>query len=264
VVEGYGALVKFVVAELQSREVPIHYNTIVRGIRWDSGRVEVEASTPTGLRFFQGNRVVITLPLGVLKENGSAAVAFEPAVPGMEEAVSQLEMGFVTKVVMEFRTRFWPEENFGFVHSPDEWLPTWWADERGLVLTGWAGGPRADWLSREHPQQICEEATRALCEIFHVSRQSVEDATLKRYLHDWTNDPFSRGAYSYTPVDMMEMPRRLAAPVQDTLWFAGEATDGGGEQGTVHGALASGRRAAQEITKSIRGQRAGVIISRAT
>jgi monoamine oxidase len=44
----------------------------------------------------------------------------------------------------------------------------------------------------------------------------------------------------------------LAAPVNNTLFFAGEATDLTGYTGTVHGAIASGRRAAQEILHAAR------------
>ncbi len=66
------------------------------------------------------------------------------------------------------------------------------------------------------------------------------------------HDPFARGAYSYTAARMMEMPALLAAPVAGTLFFAGEATDSEGEQGTVQAALASGERAAREILKSLK------------
>jgi monoamine oxidase len=45
---------------------------------------------------------------------------------------------------------------------------------------------------------------------------------------------------------------RLAAPLGDTLFFAGEATAGGGSTGTVHGALASGQRAAREALAALR------------
>jgi monoamine oxidase len=41
--------------------------------------------------------------------------------------------------------------------------------------------------------------------------------------------------------------RALALAVQDTLFFAGEATDTTGHHGTVHGAIASGMRAVREI-----------------
>jgi monoamine oxidase len=40
---------------------------------------------------------------------------------------------------------------------------------------------------------------------------------------------------------------QLARPLEDTLFFAGEATNTEGHQGTVHGAIASGLRAAREI-----------------
>jgi len=67
------------------------------------------------------------------------------------------------------------------------------------------------------------------------------------YFHDWQTDPFSRGAYSYGKVGANEAQQRLAAPVARTLFFAGEATDRTGNNGTVHGAIASGLRAAAEI-----------------
>jgi len=38
-----------------------------------------------------------------------------------------------------------------------------------------------------------------------------------------------------------------AIAVENTLFFAGEATDATGHNGTVHGAIASGRRVVREI-----------------
>jgi monoamine oxidase len=67
------------------------------------------------------------------------------------------------------------------------------------------------------------------------------------FVHDWQSDPYSRGAYSYALADSEEPARRLAAPVGNTLFFAGEATDFSGHNGTVHGAIASGQRAATEL-----------------
>jgi hypothetical protein len=43
---------------------------------------------------------------------------------------------------------------------------------------------------------------------------------------------------------------RLRRPVEDTLFFAGEATAGGGEGGTVGGALQSGLDAAAACLKA--------------
>lgn len=65
-------------------------------------------------------------------------------------------------------------------------------------------------------------------------------------MHDWQADPFARGAYSYAMAGAADAIDVLAAPVENTLFFAGEATDGA-HTGTVHGALASGYRAAAQI-----------------
>jgi len=66
---------------------------------------------------------------------------------------------------------------------------------------------------------------------------------------DRQTDPFSRGAYSYAKVGADGAQASVAAPVENTLFFAGEASDTSGNNGTVHGAIASGYRAAEEITK---------------
>jgi monoamine oxidase len=71
------------------------------------------------------------------------------------------------------------------------------------------------------------------------------------YCHDWQSDPFSRGAYSYGKVGGNGMEALLGSPIENTLFFAGEATDTGGHNGTVHGAIASGKRAATEIMRAV-------------
>jgi monoamine oxidase len=83
--------------------------------------------------------------------------------------------------------------------------------------------------------------------LFNARNSEVAKVLIEMYSHSWRSDPLARGAYSYTPVGMTAMPQVLAAPLAETLFFAGEATDSRGEQGTVHGAIASGKRAAQEV-----------------
>lgn len=70
-------------------------------------------------------------------------------------------------------------------------------------------------------------------------------------MHDWTHDPFARGAYSYQTVGGERAPASLARPLRGTLFFAGEAADAEGRTGTVHGAIGSGRRAADEVMRSL-------------
>ena len=70
-------------------------------------------------------------------------------------------------------------------------------------------------------------------------------------MFDWQSDRFARGAYSYVAVGGLDAPARLAEPVEDTLFFAGEATHDR-LSGTVAGAMASGYRAAEEVLLSHR------------
>ena len=44
---------------------------------------------------------------------------------------------------------------------------------------------------------------------------------------------------------------RWQKPLRGTLFFAGEAADSEGATGTVHGAIASGRRAARQTLRSL-------------
>ena len=63
----------------------------------------------------------------------------------------------------------------------------------------------------------------------------------------WSSDPWARGSYSYLPVGATPSLRAdLARPINGRLFFAGEATSGEAPA-TVHGALASGTRAAREL-----------------
>jgi hypothetical protein len=59
------------------------------------------------------------------------------------------------------------------------------------------------------------------------------------------------GAYSYVPAGALGAQSRLAKPVAHTLYFAGEATDADGYASTVHGAMASGKRAARQVMEAL-------------
>ena len=59
------------------------------------------------------------------------------------------------------------------------------------------------------------------------------------------------GAYSYPKVGGLKAAQTLIAPVGDTLFFAGEANDFRGMNGTVYAALDSGASAARKIGRAI-------------
>jgi monoamine oxidase len=84
-----------------------------------------------------------------------------------------------------------------------------------------------------------------------VRRAVVDDQVRGWASHDWAADRLVRGAYTYVRVGGMQAQANLARPVDGTLFFAGEATEHTGYQGTVHGALFAGERAADEVLASL-------------
>ena len=165
-------------------------------------------------------------------------VLIEPALPKKQKAADELQFGNVIKITLVFRKQWWPKENFGFIQAPDEAIPTWWSDPRGPVLTGWAGGPRASLLPAQSPAQLEALALTILQKIFGVT--SLRKQLVASHSYNWADDPHIRGAYSYIPVNGLDSPKALAAPVKGTLFFAGEATVKDAQTGTVFGALESG------------------------
>jgi monoamine oxidase len=182
---------------------------------------------------------VITLPIGVL-----------PALRIREKsaALAKLASGPVIRVAMAFREAFWEKEHPGvaFFHSPEAPFPTFWTPlpMHAPLLTAWAGGPKAEKLTGKKPEALLRHALATVQSVLQIAEEPT--AFL---VHDWQADPYARGGYSYVKVGGTGAREELAAPLEDTLYFAGEATDTE-HSGTVGGALASGIRAAREILNS--------------
>jgi monoamine oxidase len=114
------------------------------------------------------------------------------------------------------------------------------------LLTAWVGGPKAARLSTASEPDIVRQALESLSVMFG-GREHSEFELEAAYSHNWQTDPFARGAYSYLAAGGGDARGLLAAPLEDTLFFAGEATNTQNEAATVAGALQSGIRAAREV-----------------
>jgi monoamine oxidase len=263
---GYADLLGLFRGQMEERGVDVHLGTVVNRVEWGAGHVAVAASSPNGTKDFMADGVLVTVPLAVLQADagGTGAIQFRPALPLEKlEALNKLEMGKVIRVVLRFRERFWEkispaghgEMNLGdmsFIFGEDEWFPTWWTTmpEKKPLITGWAPFRCAERLSGQNSDFVVQKSLRSLSKFLGVSIGGLQDQIEQSYFHDWQSDPFSRGAYSYQKVGANGAAEALAAPIDDTLFFAGEATDSG-NTGTVHGAIASGRRAAREILRRL-------------
>ena len=92
-----------------------------------------------------------------------------------------------------------------------------------------------------------ERALEATSKLFGERLPRISELLLADSTHNWMNDQFSRGAYSYVPVNGVDACCELARGEGEVLFFAGEATDVNYQFGTVHGAMASGIRAARDV-----------------
>jgi monoamine oxidase len=255
---GYGALLSHLAGELRGSSVEVQLNTVVRSIKWSRGSVSV-AGTSLGREFnVRAKRAIITLPLGVLQRTARAegAVRFMPALAAKREALKHLAPGPVIKVLLRYRKAFWEKLDQGryrdvdFFHDRQAAFPTFWTalPVRTPVLVAWAAGPKATRLANASKAKIIEAALKSLSSTFSgLADREIENMLEGAWLHDWQSDPFARGAYSYVTVGGDKAREQLAAPLANTLFFAGEAADTE-DAGTVAGALNSGLRAAREVT----------------
>jgi len=201
---------------------------------------------------FSADRVLVTLPLGVLK-NG--AVKFDPVLPSKKiAAIRRLDMALLNKVVMRFPGVFWDSEyesisGFGntrlggskiseisnFINlQPVVGAP---------ILLGIFGGDfskRSELLS---DGELTALAMLTLRRIFGSGIAEPEAVVRTR----WRSDPFSFGSYSFIPVGAFAKDREvLGEPIGERVFFAGEATNRR-YPATVHGAYLSGVREASRI-----------------
>ncbi|HKD19684.1 MAG TPA: NAD(P)/FAD-dependent oxidoreductase [Thermoanaerobaculia bacterium] len=253
VLSGYDGIVNALARRLRRHGGHVRLRTEVRAIRWRPGRVAVE--TASGRRV-EARRAIVTLPVGVLQAaSGSrGAVRLDPFPDSTRRALCGIAMGQVVRLVFRFRESFWRErlgenDDASFFHGRGPFRTLWSAAPLDLpMLTAWAGGPAASRLLAEGAETVRREALQTIAEVFGAPRSRVRRLLVDVHAHDWSRDPFSRGAYSYQLVGGSGAPALLARPVARTLFFAGEAT-APDESGTVTGAIASGRRAARRALR---------------
>jgi monoamine oxidase len=249
---GAGAVVEALAASLTAH-CEIRLRTVAREIRWRAGAVEVVVGDGAD-DVLSARSAVVTVPLPMLAGSSRTpgAIRFSPDIAEKREAASRLRMGHAAKVVFRFKTPFWravkPLANMVFVFADGEPFPVWWSGVgRTPTITGWAGGPKALRLAIEEEEAVIDRAIDSLTVALALPRGRIEEQLVSHHYHNWSADPNSQGAYSYVAAGGIDAHLTLARPVGDTLFFAGEATCGGGYNATMEGAAQSGWRAAAEV-----------------
>lgn len=215
---------------------------VVTGIRWS----KQGATVATAQGEFSADRVIVTVPIGVLT---SGDLAFEPALPEwLTQAIVGFEMNNFEKVFLRFPTRFWDENVYAIRQQGEagKWWHSWYdlTDLHGVPrLLTFAAGPSALETRTWSDDEIAASVLDALRGLYGDRVEQPDDVLVTR----WQDDPYSHGSYAYmTPGSMPEDHDLLATPVENVLHFAGEAT-WTDDPATVTAALRSGHRAAENI-----------------
>jgi monoamine oxidase len=230
------------ITDALAKGLDIRLGEIVQAVRYGNDGVEVETASGT----FGADKVIVTFPLGVLKQG---SVTFDPPLPeSKRSAINRLNMGVLNKVYLKFPKVFWDDkiEGFGYMGEVlgewNDWLSfVPYIDEP--VLMAFHGGSKGFALEELSDEEIISGAVQTLRIIYGAEIPEPEGFVITR----WGKDPFALGSYSHIPPfasgDDLDA---LFEPVNDVLYFAGEATHRT-FPATVHGAYLSGVAAAQEI-----------------
>ena len=237
--KGYGALIADYGADIpQMRDCP------VRKIDHRGQRLRIE--TDNGA--ITADRAIVTVPSAVL---AAEAITFTPALPDKIAAARGLPLGLADKLFLsldgaeefERETRLFgrtDRNGTGGYHLRPFGRP--------LIEAYFAGGLAAE-LEAGGEHAFFEYAVSELVGLFgsDFSRR------LKPIqVHRWANDPYALGSYSFALPGFADCRQRLAAPVDNRLFFAGEACSAH-DFSTAHGGYLTGVAAAEQVV-ALRGK----------
>ncbi len=244
--EGYGAMLSFLESECLKYGVKIQLDRQVERIELTESGVAIRC---TNGEEFQAEKVAVTASLPTI-----SAITFIPAIPEKLHAAQNIGFGQALKIFMQFKDRWWEKcldldlSRMSFMVSNEE-VRAWWTQYPELqpVLVGWMAGPTLMKYTNATDADFVELAFQSLSNIFKVDSSVLRENLLSSKVINWPKDPMALGAYSYTTPETKTAREKLVAPIEDRLYFTGEALYSGKDTGTVEGALASGLEVAQKI-----------------
>ncbi|MES2891055.1 MAG: NAD(P)/FAD-dependent oxidoreductase [Bacteroidota bacterium] len=243
---GYQSLINYFHEKLKAEGVRVNTNTAVQKVRWEPGSVTL--TTTTGAAFM-ASKVLVTVPISML-QFGKTSLQFEPKLPFETEIANDIGFGAVIKLVLKFKTPFW-QTNAGFILS-DEVFPTWWTQlpSKNPLMTGWVGGPAAAALSHLDDEELVTKGLSSLATLYNIDIAELHQQLEWAKVFNWQKTSYVNGGYSYAMIGTRAAQTSFSTPIEDTIFFAGEALYNGGHPGTVEAAFFTALEAAQHFKKN--------------
>ncbi|NTE65534.1 FAD-dependent oxidoreductase [Agrobacterium tumefaciens] len=240
VLDGLGTLV-----ELVGADVPVTYDTPVRHISWTPAGVRVVAGDAS----LEAGAVIVTASTGVMADG---RITFDCLPSETRQAIENLPLGSYNKIALQFdRDLFGTSNNTvltsDLARDADVELVLQPDGANGVVAL--ISGQFSLGLSRLGPQAMRDFTVSYLTEIFG---SKVEQSVLPEYITmDWDAEEWVRGAWATAKVGATNVRQHLGCPVENRIFFAGEAVSSE-FAGDVHGAYLTGIAAARKIAEARR------------
>jgi monoamine oxidase len=234
---GYGALVAAYGAGL-----PIALSCNVSLIDHSGARIRLTTSKGT----LTADKVIVTVPTNLIADE---ALRFTPALPAKLDAAAGLPLGLDNKVTLALHGwEHLPKESGMRGRSSSARVGSFQLRPFGQpCIEGFYGGRFAREIEAAGEGAL---AAQAIDDVVALLGSDIRNSLKPLAESRWGADPFARGAYSHALPGHAGKRAVLAAPVDDRLFFAGEATPSDFFS-TAHGARDSGERAAKEALTSL-------------
>lgn len=221
----------------------VKINTPIKLI--DYSQKEITLTDNSGATY-TADKIILTVPITVLKSND---IKFIPELPVTQtDAFSKIGMGAGMKIILKFNKRFWKTDAssiIGFGNVPEFNPSGFGRSNYNNVLSASINGENAEHLSFEGPEAL----KVVLKELDKIMGSPVSRTLIDSHIMDWTKQPYIRGSYSYPSLGSFGIRSSAALPIDNKLFFAGEAMNTAGNFGTVHGAMETAKLAVNELLK---------------
>jgi monoamine oxidase len=230
--DGFGALVARWAAD-----VPVALNAVVERVRWRSNGVVVETAKGT----IAGRRLLLTVSTNVL---AAGRIQFDPPLPDWKLAAARdLPLGVHNRIGIQLtHNPFGPDVPVsGAIMIGDDVPMSVQFRPFGLdYVAGVTGGRFGAWLERAGQAASVDYLTERLV---HAFGADIRKALAPRSIVTaWAGDPWTLGSYSAAVPGAAHQRKELARPIDDVLYFAGEACSPE-FAATCHGAYLTGMAA---------------------
>ena len=240
VVEGYGAIISGYGAKL-----PVMLDCPVSAIDHSGKRLRIE----TAKGAIAADRVIVTVPSAIL---AAERIRFAPALPNKTQAARGLPLGHDDKLFMSLdRAEEFEKGVRVFGHTDRAATAGYHLRPFGRpMIEAYFGGALASELEGAGEGAFFNFAVAELVGVFGSNFAHRVKAIR---IHHWGSDPFALGSYSFALPGYADCRQVLAEPIDDRLFFAGEACSKH-DFSTAHGGFLTGVAAADRVLEVRRNQ----------